>query len=360
MKPLPERLNDRLEQHHARSRSGEGAPDWLLSPVHAPSQDPEADAFVAFALRFQAAPALQVDPDYAWQLEQRLLRRNAALHLERPVRGWSFLRLLRAHPVFRVALSLGLLLLLLGTGVLVAAAQMTNPDSPLYVVKHWEQQVQVSLAHSPENQAHLDLQFAQDRLKTLVTLADAVHVQAYSEALVELDQQLSAAARASHGLPAGAEQDRVESQLATLQAEARHTLRGLLPQLALAERLLTTDELGRLGETVPHLVSAEVIPPAHQGGQAIISIAGEDIQPGAQLLVDSRLMDVRGSLQNGWDVFVANWVGNQHPQRLGILNPDGTAAQTTTITLNSSDDHGNNNGNGNHGGNGNGNSKGKP
>ncbi len=354
MKPLPERLNERLEQHNARSSYGEGVPDWLLSPVHAPSQDPEADELVALALRLQSAPPLQVDPDYAWQLEQRILTRNAALHLEQPVRGWSFPRLLRAHPVFRVALSLCLLLLLLGTGVLVAAAQMTNPDSPLYVVKHWEQQVQVSLAHSPENQAHLDLQFAQDRLKTLVTLADAAHVQAYSEALVELDQRISAAARVIDALPAGAEHDRVESQLATLQADARHTLRGLLPQLALPERLLTTDELGRLGDTVPHLVSAEIILPAHPNGQAVISIAGEDIQPGAQLLVDSRLMDVRGSLQNGWYVFVANWVGNQHPQRLGILNPDGTAAQTTTITLNSSDDHGNSN----HGGNGN--SKGKP
>ncbi len=360
MKPLPERLNDRLEQRNARSSYGEGAPDWLLSPVHAPSQDPEADELVALALRLQSAPPLQVDPDYAWQLEQRILTRNAALRLERPVHGWSFMRLLRAHPVFRVALSLCLLLLLLGTGVLVAAAQMTNPDSPLYVVKHWEQQVQVSLAHSPENQAHLDLQFAQDRLKTLVTLADAAHVQAYSEALVELDQQLSAAARASQALPAGAEHDRVASQLARLQTEARHTLRGLLPQLALPARLLTTDELGRLGDTVPHLVGAEMVLPAHQGGQATISIAGEDIQPGAQLLVDTQLMDVRGSLQNGWYVFVANWVGNQHPQRLGILNPDGTAAQTTTITLNNSDDQGNNNGNGNHGGNGNGNSRGKP
>jgi hypothetical protein len=313
MKPLPERLNERLEQRNARSSSGEEP------SVSALTRDPEADALVALALRVQSAPPLRVDPAFARQLEQRILVRNAALHLEQPVRGWSFPRLLRAHPVFRVALGLCLLLLLLGTGALLLPAQATNPDSPLSVVKHWEQQVQISLANSPENQAHLDLQFAQDRLKTLVTLADAAHVQAYSEALAELDQQLSAAARASQALPAGAEHDRVESQLATLQAEARHTLRGLLPQLALPERLLTTDELGRLGDTVPHLVSAEMVLPAHQGGQATISIAGEAIQPGAQLLVDSQLMDVRGSLQSGWYVFVANWVGNQHPQRLPVV-----------------------------------------
>jgi len=354
MKPLPDRLNDQLERRTTRSWQSEEPPDWLLSPVHTPDQDPEVDELVALALRVQSAPHLQVDPEFAGQLEQHILVRNAALRLERPVRSWTYPRLLQAHPVFRIALSLCLLLLLLGTGVLVTAAQVTSPDNPLYVVKHWEQQVQVSLVKSPENQAQLELQFARDRLKMLVNLADAAHAQAYGEALVELDQQLYAASRAINALPAGVDHDRVESQLATLQADARHTLRGLLPQLALPERLLTTDELGRLGDTVPHLVSAEIVLPAHPNGQAVISIAGEDIQPGAQLLVDSRLMDVRGSLQNGWYVFVANWVGNQHPQRLGILNPDGTAAQTTTITLNSSDDHGNSN----HGGNGN--SKGKP
>ncbi len=358
MNPLPERLNERLERRQVRSWNGEEPPDWLLSPVPAPNRDPEVDELVALALRVQAAPPLQVDPDFARQLEQRILVRHAALHLERPARGWSFPRLLRAHPVFGVALSLCLLLLLLGTGVLVAAAQVTNPNNPLSVVKHWEQQVQVSLANSPASQAQLELQFARDQLTTLVTLADAAHAEAYREALVELDQQLNIASRAIHALPTGADHNRVESQLATLQADARHTLRGLLPQLAFLERLLTTDELGRLGDSVPHLVSVAIVLPAHPNGHAIISIAGDEIQPGAQLLVDTRLVDVGGSLQNGVYVFVANWAGNQHPQSIGILNPDGTAAQTTTITLNSSDDHGNSNGN--HGGNGNGNGRGKP
>ncbi len=82
---------------------------------------------------------------------------------------------------------------------------------------------------------------------------------------------------AINGLVFCPEHARVESQLATLQAEARHTLRGLLPQLTLPERLATTDELGRLGDTVPHLVSVEMVLPAHQGGQATISIAGDDL-----------------------------------------------------------------------------------
>jgi len=349
MKPLPQRLNERLEQRNACSRYGGEAPDWLLSPVHAPNQDPEADELVALALRLQAAPPLQADPHFARQLEQCMLARNAVLRLERPVRGWSFPRLLRAHPVLRVALSLCLLLLLLGTGALVGAARTTNPNSPLYVVKHWEQQVQISLAKTSENQAHLDLQFARDQLNTLV---GTTNTDAYGEALAKLDQQLTAASRAIDALPAGTEHERLASELATLKADAGHTLRGLLSQLALAERLATTAELGHLGNAVPHLVSVAITLPAHPNGQAMISIAGADIQPGVQLLVDSQLVEATGSLQNGSYVFVANWAGNQHPYSVGILNPDGTAAQTTSITLNSPDDHGN--GNGNHGGNGNG------
>lgn len=349
MKPLPERLNDRLEQREARSSYGEGAPDWLLSPV--PSQDPEADELVALALRLQSAPPLQVDPDFAWQLEQRILTHNTVLRLEQPVRGWSFRRRMRAHPVFRVALSLCLLLLLLGTGVLVAAAQVTNPNNPLYAVKRWEQQV--SLANSSEYQAEATLQFARDQLKTLINLAGTANTDTYRAALVELDQRISTAARVINAFPAGAAHERLASELAALKADARRTLRGLLSQLALSERLTTTGELGDLGDTVPRLVSVEVILPQHPNRQAIISISGDDIQPGAQLLVDSGLVEATGSLQNGRYVFVANWAGKQHSYSIGILNPDGTAAQTTTITLNGSDDHENSH----HGGNGNGGGK---
>lgn len=358
MKALPERLNDRLERRNARSWNDEQPPGWLLSPVHAPDGDPEVDELVAFALRLQAAPPLQADPNFARQLEQRMLIRNAALCSERVVRGWLFPRLLRAHPIFRVGLGLCLLLLLLGTGLLVAGAQVSNPGNPLYAVMRWEQHVQIALVSSPESQAELELQFARDRLNTLANLADSAHAEAYYQALVDLDQQIDTAARMINALPAGSYHDRLVSQLAALEADARHTLRSLLPQLALPERLVTTGELGRLGDNVPRLVSVEIALPAHPKGHAIISIAGDNIQPGAQLLVDNRLVEVRSSFQNSLYVFVTNWVGNQHPHSIGILNPDGTTAQTTTITLTVSDDHGNSNGNSNHGGNGNG--RGKP
>ena len=359
MKSLPERLNDRLERRTVWSWQGEEPPDRLLSPEHAPKRDPEVDELVALALRLQSARPLQADPDFARQLEQRILVRNAALRLERPGSSWWFPRLLRVHPVFGLALSL-CLLLLLGTGVLAVAAQVTNPNNPLYAVTRWERQVQISLANSPEKQTELELQFARDRLNSLASLANSAHAEAYRKALTELDQQIRAASRAINTLAAGADHDRMVIELAAFKADTRHTLREFLPHLALPERLVTTDELGRLGDTVPRLTSAVIVLPVHPNEQTTVSISGDDIQPGAQLLVDNRLVQVRGSFQNGLYVFVAHWVGNQHPHSIGILNPDETAAQTTVITPGSSNEHGN--GSSNHVGNekGNGNGKGKP
>jgi uncharacterized protein DUF5667 len=357
MKPFPERLNDGLEQLNAGSWNGEKSPDWLLSPVDAPNHDPEVDELVTLARRFQSAPSLQVNPDFAWQLERRILIHKAALHREHPARGWSFPRLLHVHPIFGVALGLCLLLLLLGTGVLAVAAQVSNPDNPLFTVKRWEQHVQISLANSSGYQAELDLQFARDRLNMLTNLADPAHAEAYQQALTDLDQQISAAVKIIDAIPAGASHDRLASELATLAGDARHILRGLLPRFALPERLLTTAELGRLGDNVPLLKSVEIILPAHPNGDTTISISGNDIQPGAQLLVDGQFVEAHSSFQNGLNIFVTTWNGDQHPHSIGILNPDGTAAQTTTITLQNSNDHGNGDGNGNHNGNGDGGEK---
>jgi hypothetical protein len=73
------------------------------------------------------------------------------------------------------------------------------------------------------------------------------------------------------------------------------------------------------------------------------------------LLVNGQIIDAPGSFQNGLYVFTTSWNGNQHPQSIGILNPDDTAAQITAITVKSSNGNGNGNGSGNNsGGHGNG------
>jgi IS4 transposase len=76
MKPLQERLNDRLEPAQSRTwQNGQRQIGFIL-PEPGLEHDQEIDELVVLARRLQAAPQLQVDPDFAWQLERRMLRRH--------------------------------------------------------------------------------------------------------------------------------------------------------------------------------------------------------------------------------------------------------------------------------------------
>ena len=351
MKPLEERLNDRLEQAAWGIGPSGQHPVRFTLPVSEREQDPEVDELVALARRLQQAHQLQVAPDFARQLERRMVRRYAELQLQRGSRRPSFFSLLRARPVTSAALVICLLFCLLGTGVLALAAQATNPTSPLYVLKRWEQNVQIQLSGSPADQASLDLQFARNQLKTLPSLAGTAHASAYRQALSDLNQQVNAAAVAINELPASAHHTQLTGELTSLKRDAIHVLRGLLARLALPEQLGTTNELARLGDRVPLLRRASLTLPAHPNERATISFTGTDLQPGAHLLLNGKVIEETGTLQHGQVVFVVEWNGNQHPYSLGMLNPDGTATETTAITIKGTGSGGtpggNQNGNGN-------------
>lgn len=349
MKPLEERLNDRLEQAQwGIGRNGQHAGGFML-PGREREHDSEVEELVALARRLQQAHPLQVAPDFVRQLERRMVRR--CVELQRGSRRRSFFSLLRARPARSAVLGIGLLFCLLSTSVLALAAQVTDPTSPLYGLKSWEQHVQLQLSGSPADQATLDLQFARDRLKTLPALADTAHASAYRRALADLDQQVNAAAAAINELPGGAHQAPLAGELASLKLDAIHVLRGLLARLALPEQLGTTSELARLGDTVPLVRQASLTLPAHPNERATIRFTGLDLQSGAHLVVDGQVIEETGTLQHGQMVFVIGWNGNQHPHSLGILNPDGTATETTAMTIKGADTNGtpdgNPNGNGN-------------
>ncbi|HLG62811.1 MAG TPA: hypothetical protein VKY19_12800 [Ktedonosporobacter sp.] len=344
MRPLPDRLNDRLEQQITFWRNTEQQGQLL----DALGDDPEVDELIKLADRIQSAPFLEASPVFARHLEQRLLQRNAQLQQKRAaVSWWSGLPLLVWRPRRALLIaSIMLLCLLLGTGVL-AVAQASSPTSPLYVVKNWEQNVQISLAHSPLDRAEVCRQIVLDRLKSLTSLTTPSDTAAYYQDLADIDQQIDMIAQIINTLPAGADRNRLTDELAQTRSEMRTTLRGLLPLLTIDERLQTTDRLAQLGDTVPHLQSVFMVLSFHPQKQATISLIGSNLANGAQLLVDNRIVTNAGSLQNGVYVFVISWQNTQSPHTIGILNPDGTAAQTNAITLVvPKDDQGNNSDNG--------------
>ena len=57
-------------------------------PAHRHPSIPTVEALRAWARRLQAHPALKADPDFARQLENRLLERNAELHRSVCQRRW--------------------------------------------------------------------------------------------------------------------------------------------------------------------------------------------------------------------------------------------------------------------------------
>lgn len=361
MKPQQKRLHDRLEQmlwHTRRHQSLDG----LVSNPPDDEQKQELEDLVVVAQRLRTLQQIQIAPGFAEQLEQRILRRAAGLRLQGFPGSRGFFPVLRLRPVLAGTLACCLLLLVFGTTLLAFAAHVANPANPLYALRRLEQHVEISLAGDQSGQAVLELQFAHDSLATLSSLADSAHTPAYEQALVDLDQHLQNATLAINALPPGTHRTQLAAELQGLRANAVSVLRGLLPGLSLAGRLATTAQLGRLGVAVAHVFQGVMTFFSRPGGQTLISLSGSNLQAGAQLLVDGRLADARGSLQHGLLVFaLTGWNGARHPRMLGILNPDGTVAQTTAIAIhldagdgNGNANSGNRSGNGN-GGNGNGN-----
>lgn len=334
-----ERLNEQLEQ-----QLGNVQTHPISSFPSIGERDAEVDRLVVLAQRLRSAPFLQPDPDFAQQLEERLLLRARVLHATQTTRNrsWWFLPSLR--PTLTTALSLVIVLLVVGSGVLIAGAQATNPDNPFYEVKHWEQHVQMALSSSPESRAELTLQFVQDHLTALTHLANPADAQAYRQELQALEQEMEVAMSTITTLPPGIQRDRLFSELTTLKERTSHTLYGLLPHLALPERLATTTALARLGASVPVLQRVTLTLSTQAREQAIISILGTDIQPGVLLIVDGQATTIQGSEQNGTYIFIINPAGNPHYQEIGILNPDGTAVQTAAIIVTNPGKNGTGNG----------------
>jgi len=344
MNMLEERLNDQLEQIVQRARRNEQQISGLPGPAPSVEHTSQIEELIALARRLQRTPQVQASPDFVRRLELRLRLRNAELRLQDRHRR-SPLLLLQARPLLSALLGLCVLVCLLSASVLVLAAH-TDPGSPLYALSLWERHMQVQLSGSLVDQATLDLQLAREQLAALPGLVGPTHTEAYHQTLYDLDQQVRAASTAIDGLPAGSAQERLVEELAGLKADAIHMLRGLLSRLALPERLVTTGELGQLGDTIPLLTHARILLPAHPNGQATISLQGSDLQANAQLLVNSVPVDARVIVQAGQLVFQVAWKGELHPRILGILNPDGTAVQTTAIAIIGSS-NGNPNGKGN-------------
>lgn len=329
MRWLPERFYEQLSRCRAH-RSGENRNRPQPSAL---STKEEVEPLTTLARRLQKATPMQVDAHFADLLEKQLLASTARQALfKQATKRACWKQGFRFSPMKFTTMSLStrmalccLFVLCLGTGVLVTGSLPLPQKTALASTR------QIELT---EHAAHA-------QLLTLANLADPAHAQAYRGELAKLDQQIDDCAHEVETVPEKSGWQHANHELIELKTDARQALYRFLPGLALPERVLTTSELGKLGATVPVVRSASFTLNATKN-QATVFLQGSGIMPGAHLLLDTQEIPVSGVIQNGGYQITIPWSAQSPlPQHLGILNTNHTAAQTSTLTVQTTQNSGN-------------------
>lgn len=320
---------DRLIEQHLHEHS------W-----HPPSG--ADDALLAAAETVELLNDLEVPSALASRVEQRLrarLRSQQNGHT-RPVLHSGSSRPLarRSQPVssrrrsivrkaWIAALSAAAVLLLFLGVNRVAASSL--PGDPLYGLKQIQQQMALSNAGSPADRANV--QIAQ--LRSAVADLEAEVNNDRSDAdvtaalqVVATDTQASQAA--VDAVPAGSEHDTVAQALINaLQAE-RDTLYRLLANARWPLRVEFTQQLGALGAQVPKVAQVKVISNSHD--TLTLQVTGVNFVPGTQVVINGTQKGTITQVTPTLVVVVipeSAWPESMHT--VGVMNPDGTAAQVT-------------------------------
>ena len=130
-------------------------------------------------------------------------------------------------------------------------------------------------------------------------------------------------------IPSGPPRTTAQHELTQTLTQEEQTLRSLLGPLSWPLRLAFTQQLGVLGDPVPTITHISVHLPIN--GTILIIITGTHIDAQAQLVFDGQKSKALGIVkQSGPQQFTVNIPASQWlpgTREIGVLNPDGTAAQ---------------------------------
>lgn len=312
----------------------------------------EDDALLAATEAVELLNDLEVPPALALRVEQRLrarLRSQQNGHA-RPVQQDGSIRPVarRSQPIFSrrrklvrniwiAALSAAAVLLLFVGVNRVAASSL--PGDPLYGLKQIQQQMALSNASSPADRANVQIAQLRSAITDLEAEVNSDRSDADATAALQVvttDTQASQAA--VDAVPAGSEHDTVAQALTNaLQAE-RDTLYRLLANARWPLRVEFTQQLGTLGAQVPRVAQVKVISDSHD--TLTLQVIGINFVPGTQVVINGMQKGTIIQVTPTLVVVVipeSAWPESTHT--VGVMNPDGTAAQ---VTMSGSD--------GNHGG----------
>jgi hypothetical protein len=206
------------------------------------------------------------------------------------------------------------------------------PGSPLFGLHRLEQNWQVVTATDSAGRARLHLAYSREWL-AVVRDAATTHLgdPTYRDALQAVRDEDAATARELATMSDGTERTSLAADLANLRADERTTFRAALPAIGWPDRVLTTTALGQLGVAVPTVTTATL---ATHGQSWTATLTGTGFAPGAVLLVDGQPAgQVLSVLSDHLVADLPATADGGAPSRLGIGNPDNTAAATSDIRV---------------------------
>ena len=320
---------DRLIEQHLRDSS------W-----HPMSEDDAA--LLAAAETIERLNNLEVPSALASRVEQRL---RASLHSRQNGHSTPLERNRRSRPVeplpqpdssrrrgiarsaWITALSAAAVLLLFLGVNRVAASSL--PGDPLYGLKQIQQQMALSNAGSPADRANLQIAQLRSALADLESEVSGGRSDAdMSAALQVVANDTKTSQAAVNAVPAGSERDSVAQALANAMQTEQDTLYRLLGNLHWSVRLAFTQQLGVLGAHVPRVGQVKVISNSHD--MLTVQVTGVNFAPGAQVVINGTPGGTITQLTPTSLVVIipeSAWPESTHT--VGVLNPDGTAAQMT-------------------------------
>lgn len=287
------------------------------------------DPLLKTAARLQRMGDAYPTAAFARTLEARLRQEAATLASRRHHR-----------PQWLVAAVAAAVLLFAGVGFSLTAAAQAGPGSPLFGLRQLEQHVRVQLVTDPRSRAQLQVGYAQQSLTELENALHQGNTTAYHDALDNFLTAYGDAKQSVATVPMGDQRTTLDATLASLRTRATNDLYGALGNMSWDDRLRTTAALGSLGNAVPVVkqvtYSRGSVAPGNgasgSGEGLLIQIHGAGFALGAVVYVNGQpIGDVRRVTPNDIQVVLRGMTTLAPGTAIGVGNPDGTAAQTTTV-----------------------------
>ena len=220
-----------------------------------------------------------------------------------------------------------LLALVMMGGIVVSAAAQSLPGDWLYGIKQWSDQIALTQVSTPAAKAQVAIQQLRSSLGDLHTeVRDHRSDADIGQALIEVVRMTHQAQSTVAAIPAGATHVSAQASLTQVLSEENTTLHQLLIQVGWPNKVAFTTQLGALGEAVPQITSVTV--GNANKGMLSLTIQGQHFVEGAQVVLDGKTIGLPQTTTVTELVIaipVALWDGHDH--RVGVLNPDGTAAE---------------------------------